>query len=247
MIIDPPGTIEYLAKWLGEYTKEHGVKSVCFLQRPWVESYVTLHVCLEARKFNSNLDVFVYVEDSDPGHFEWNLFPTVKFVAGPVHSDPVERYLAFLASARRANRIVVGDYTKTYLRLIRAYHKLEVADLYPLATLKQSEVVRLGEHLFGGREFDKTADRFPEIPDDISHEDIEWTQRGGLLISKDPHLRKDWSYWTTHQKMVVSHLCQREKRTRHKNIYQSILDRGIAPHFGCRQEHLVRRIGEVEG
>ena len=198
-ILNNQKTIEFLYKWLGNYSKKYAIKVLIVPYENTYASFLTTYLCLESRRI-SNTSVITVRNDENI---------TVPFIDVTNYISNVHKTCLRLAEN---SGIIVSPITATRAELIRNYNKYtDAADLYPLLYLLDSDIENLSKEL----------PNCPHCP--TFDKDTEWAM-GENFISKiisgddPPHQNKYWFRYTIDQKQIISKLYTRYHATNHKSL-----------------------------
>jgi hypothetical protein len=206
LITDYDKLSEFLIRWIGDYTKKHGLKCLVVGRDDSYSNLLTVHLCLESRRIK---DVHVFwVGDNESEH---------NFVPDGVQPIPegLPDTIPQTTLADVFGGIVVSDISATRASGCDFHKYRDVADIYPLRDVLESDVKVLAKRI---------VPNCPTCPDYSDTENMEWAMKedllsGGIITNEiPPQQNKYWFRYTIEQKRILSKNHARHHATKHKEL-----------------------------
>jgi hypothetical protein len=214
MIINTELLIEYLAKWISDYTKsaERNVLVVGF--NGTRSDALLLHICSKATEKYGGLLTHALNFPTSSMDIKTIFNGKVTYAMGDYTN--LGYYYLQCSEIANNNGIVIGPIDRTFGLYYRSYGKLVEAnaDIFPLFDLDYSDIIDMTNSLWPEKQW-------PQPPDNVS--DIEFCNEAeslyGIITGEDsPNRHYRWPYFIHSQKAIIAKVHQREKLTRHKAL-----------------------------
>jgi len=230
-----------VATFLSDYASKSGRSTFVLYFDGTRESALAIHACADATALRGGLKIVPFCSTEMMGLFN-ELF-------GGSGIDPHRMrpefekfpYVSASSIAEDMNGLLVSPISKTYGPLLRKYSKIGegICDVFPFWDLPQLSIMSIANKIWW-RDYPKFYEKIGMDEESVKEDEFSLSlDNKHSIVSSDsmPHQNKHWPYLLKSQKDNISHLHQREKKTRHKimtNVPHPDLSRHqLSKLFGC--------------